>query len=262
MKLFAAVCVLLFFILASGCSQPANPALPENPAPAPGAIPAETTESTGTTQPTIPVTLPPASLETPAGTYTTIPPSQGSGPWTRFQDQFYSLEYPGSWQYNVTAIPIHQYIHSQVGCRVSTQYNLDWQLRIFAPAQGNDLFYTTVVDSDRDIWPRDQHGQVDYADIVNEILGDPTYCANTPAGAFTISGVNTVPLKGVSFEGIRVDFGKIDPLGVTLGKGSMYVVTGNHRHGVFTYYSAHGESDAWKPAADHIFNSLQLDQNF
>ena len=251
-------CTILLFIFAIGCIQPA----PVHPATVSNVTPSETPESTVTPQPAASIAQSPSETAAPEQNVT-ISPAQGSTKsWILFKDQFDSFEYPGSWQSNSSVIPIYEYLHSNAGCAVTTQYNLNWQFRMFTSPDGKDLFYSTIVDSDRDIWPRDQQRQIDYADILNEILGDPMHCANTPAGAFTISGADAVSLRGVSFTGTRVDFGKIDPLGVTLGKGSMYVITGAHRHGVFTYYSGNGKSDTWRATADQIFNSIQLDPNF
>ncbi len=263
------IAVILLMFISAGCTQPGGNAVPVSPpAPvSPAPAPATLTPVPATTVPVLP--SPSASPSSVPMNATTSPASSpvktSTVPVTayqRFQDRFYSVDYPAGWQQNETSLPVREYNHTPIGCRWSYAYNLNQDLRMFFPAGGDALFYSSIVDSDRDIWPRNEHRQIDYADLVNSILGNPDYCANTPAGAFTISGVVTVPLNGVSFEGTRVDFGKIDSLGKTLGMGSMYVVTGNHRHGVFTYYSATGESTAWKPAADYMLNTITLDPGF
>ena len=278
--LYAHLLVLFtFMVVVAGCTQPGNSPAPVLPPEYPSVSPsptipvsaAETTTGVTSVSPGATVSPPPENVTssfpeaspTISTTVSALSPPGGTG-YRRLQDPFYTVEYPASWMNNQSSIPLHEYTHYPVtGCRVATAYNLNQDLRMFYPEGGGSaLFYVSVVNSDRDIWPRDESGNIDYADIVNSILGDPTHCANTPAGSFTISGVNRVPLGGVSFDGTRVDFGKIDSLGKTMGKGSMYVVTGTRRHGVFTYYSATGESDAWRPTADYLFNLITLDPNF
>ena len=265
MKPMSALLLIVFMltIAIAGCAQSGG-----NPTPISTTVTTSTPPATTTSVPVTAVSLPSMPVNatvSPEGSVpmTSVPQQTGGAAYRQFQGRYYSVEYPASWQYNESTIPLREYTHSSIGCTVSSAYNLNQDLRMFFPVENTELFYASIVDSDRDIWPRDQNQQTDYADIVNSILGNPDYCANTPDGTFTISGVTpAVPLNGVSFDGTRVDFGKIDSLGKTLGKGSMYVITGNHRHGVFTFYAATGESDAWKPTADHMLHSITLDSGF
>jgi hypothetical protein len=174
----------------------------------------------------------------------------------------YSLEYPATWGTNVTTLPLREYLHTRYGCSVMLAYQLDQELRMYYSGDNTTIFYSSVVDTQRDIWPRDRDGHVDYADIVNSVLGNPDYCANTPMGAFTISDVTEVPLGGVSYNGVRVDFGKINATGFTVGTGTAYVVTGMNRQGVFTFYTTSRDPGVRYTVSAYMFNSLQLDSRF
>jgi hypothetical protein len=145
---------------------------------------------------------------------------------------------------------------------VSPAYNLDRDLRGYYATDGSALFYSSVVKTERDIWPRNLRGEVVYEDIINSVLGNPDSCANSPEGAFTIAGISQVPLNGVSYMGVRADFAKINATGFADGTGSAYVVTGKEHNGVFIFYRTSKGWEAPPLLADYLFGSLRMDPGF
>jgi hypothetical protein len=212
----------------------------------------------------IPVT--PLINATPAGQATPpvlLPGIPEPGGFVRFTGTEYSLEYPAAWSTNSTVLPLREYRHSWYDCSATYAYNLDQELRMYSSRDGSTLVYTEIVNTDRDIWPRTVQGRVVYEDIVNAVLGNPENCANLEGNkAFTIAGISQVPLAGVSYPGVRVDFAKINLTGFTDGTGTMYVVTGNDHRGVFSFYSTSPEAGAQADLSDYIFDSLRLDSGF
>lgn len=255
------IVLVIIVLVSAGCTQagtvtppvqtavsPVTPAttLPGTPAsPIPAASPVAVTCTT--------VTVPAATLPTSG--------QPGAG-FRLYKDNDYSLEYPSSWQTNETTIPLPEFVHTKHGCMVTSYYQTYQRLRFFNSPDGTALMYASIVDTNTDVWPRDLDGQIDYADAVNAILGDPTHCANTPEGAFTISDVTQAPVGGVSYDVTRVDFGKINSLGYADGAGTAYLVTGNHKHGVFAFYASNNSAGAWDNAATNMFNTLSLDSFF
>jgi hypothetical protein len=183
--------------------------------------------------------------------------------FVRYTGADYSLEYPAAWNTNSTLLPLWEYRHSEYDCSVTSAYNLDQELRMYYSRDGSTLFYSSVVNSGRDIWPRTVQGRIVYQDIVNAVLGNPENCANLEGNkAFTISGISQVPLTGVSYTGIQVDFARINLTGFKEGTGTMYVVTGKNHSGVFTFYSTSMDADAQARLSEYIFGSLHLDSGF
>jgi hypothetical protein len=181
----------------------------------------------------------------------------------RFTGADYSLDYPAAWSTNSTILPLREYRHSQYDCSVTFAYNLDQDLRMYYSRDGSTLFYSSVVNTERDIWPRTVQGQVVYQDIVNAVLGNPENCANLEGNkAFTIAGISRVPLPGVSYPGVRADFAKINLTGFTDGTGTVYVVTGKNHSGVFTFYSTSMDADTEAGLSQYMFDSLHLDSGF
>jgi hypothetical protein len=260
---FPVLVLVIVVILFSGCMQ-----VRSNTPLTPTVVPSMTPGSTVTVTSGFPFPLSyPVPVTTTTSGAQTIPSSlpeekPDAVVYRHFQDADYSLDYPSSWQYNETTPPLREYIHTLRGCSVKNAYQLDQKLRMFFSRDGDVLFYSSVVDSERDIWPRDLTGQIVYADVINSVLGNPDYCANTPEGAFVISGVALTSLSGVSFEATRVDFGKINRTGYPEGTGTAYIITGNHQHGVFTFYSATGSPGAGNAVAGTMFNSIRLDSGF
>jgi hypothetical protein len=128
---------------------------------------------------------------------------------------------------------------------------------------GSTLFYSSVVNTDRDIWPRTVQDQLVYQDIVNTVLGNPESCANLEGNkAFTIAGISQVPLAGVSYTGLRADFARINLTGFTEGTGTVYVVTGKNHRGVFTFYSTSMDAGAQAGLSQYMFDSLHLESGF
>jgi hypothetical protein len=205
-------------------------------------------------------TIPAADATPPA-----LPPGNAlTGSFVRFTGSDYSLDYPVEWSTNSTAVPLREYRHnSPYDCSVTIAYNLDQELRMFYSRDGRTLFLSTVVNTQRDIWPRTVQGRVVYEDIANSVLGNPENCANYPGNkAFTIAGVSQVPLEGVSYTGVQVDFARINRTGFTEGKGTMYIVTGKNHSGVFAFYSTSTDADSQVNLWQHIFDSLNLDSGF
>ena len=184
-----------------------------------------------------------------------------SNGFQRYTGAEYSLEYPGEWTAAVTRLPLNEYHHTMQGCFASPAYNLDREVRTFTAPDGRTIFSAVIVSTDRDIWPRNLHGDVVYADLVNSILGNPDACANSPEGAFTIAGISQVPLNGVSYTGVRADFASINATGFTKGTGSIWVVTGRSNRAVFLFYRS-SESTVQSGLADYLFGSLRLDPEF
>ena len=181
----------------------------------------------------------------------------------RYTGADYSLDYPAAWNTNSTLLPLREYRHSQYDCSVSSAYNLDQELRMYYSRDGSTLFYSAVVNSERDIWPRTVQGRVVYEDIVNAVLGNPENCANLEGNkAFTIAGISQVPLAGVSYPGVRADFARINLTGFTDGTGTVYVVTGKNHSGVFTFYSTSMDADTQANLSQYMFDSLHLDSGF
>jgi hypothetical protein len=260
------VLVLLLVVL-SGCAQPDKTVLQ-----APVNISANITPET--TPSPLPLPMQTAILTTSSDITTVTPlvvqstpvtlPSEpaGYGGYVHYTGADYSLDYPATWSINVTTLPLREYHHTWNGCSVTLAWQLDQELRMFYSGDNSTLFYSSVVNTQRDIWPRDLNTQIDYADIINSILGNPDYCANTPMGAFTISDVTDAPLAGVSYKAIRVDFGKINATGFTDGTGTVYIVTGKNRRGVFTFYRSSPDTGVQVTIAGYMFNSLRLDSGF
>ncbi|MGB7787152.1 hypothetical protein [Methanoregula sp.] len=259
----ALMAVTVIVLLAiSGCSQPDKTVLqtPLDITPGSTASPLQVSCQTAVIPAATGITT-----VTPYGqSYTaSFPPDQTvTGNYQHYAGTDYSLDYPATWGINVTTLPLREYHHNSDGCTVTLAYELDQELRFFYSGDNTTIFSSSVVDTQRDIWPRDQDLHVDYADIVNSILGDPDYCANTPMGAFTISDVTDVPLTGVYYKGIRVDFGKINATGFTDGTGTAYIVTGVNRRGVFIFYTSSQDPVLRYTTSGYMFNSLRLDPGF
>jgi hypothetical protein len=266
------VFVLVLALLAcSGCVQPDKTIMQ---------VPVNTgMNNTSTTVPLVipSPALPGQTLITPIPVIplaTTGPSAQATSPalpagnrepggFVRYTGTDYSLEYPAAWSTNSTLIPLREYRHSQYECSVTSAYNLDQELRMYYSRDGSTLFYSAVVNSGRDIWPRTVQGRVVYQDIVNAVLGNPENCANLEGNkAFTIASISQVPLAGVPYTGIRADFARINLTGFTEGTGSMYVVTGKNHSGVFTFYSTSMDADTQANLSNYMFDSLHLDSGF
>jgi hypothetical protein len=262
---------VLVIIVCSGCVQPNNTIAP---------VPSNTgTNSTGTP---VPLAIPSPALTGPTGiipapvtiTATTGPAVRFTPPvlpaadrepagFVRYTGADYSIDYPAAWSTNSTLLPMWEYRHSQFDCSVSSAYNLDQELRMYYSRDGSTLFYSAVVNTRRDIWPRSVGGGVVYQDIVNAVLGNPENCANLEGNkAFTIGGISQVPLAGVSYTGVRADFARINLSGFTEGTGTMYVVTGKNHSGVFTFYSTSMDADTEANLSQYMFDSLHLDSGF
>jgi hypothetical protein len=185
------------------------------------------------------------------------------GGFVRYTGADYSLDYPAAWSTNSTLLPLREYRHSQYDCSVTFAYNLDQELRMYYSRDGRTLFYSAIVNSGRDIWPRTVQGRIVYQDIVNAVLGNPENCANLEGNkAFTIAGISQVPLADVSFPGVRADFARINFTGFTDGTGTVYVVTGKNHSGVFTFYSTSMDADTQASLSQYMFDSLHLDSGF
>jgi hypothetical protein len=127
---------------------------------------------------------------------------------------------------------------------------------------GSTIFYSGIVNTDRDIWPRRGNAVV-YADIINSVIGYPEYCANYEGNeAFTINGISQVPLEGVMYTGVRADFARINATGFTVGTGTAYIVTGKSHSGVFTFYSTSMDADTQANLSEYMFDHLKLDSGF
>jgi hypothetical protein len=263
--------LVLTLLMCSGCVQPDKTMVQ---------VPVNTSmNSTGTSvPPVIPSpTLPGRTLIMPTPVIplaTTGPSAQATSPalpagnrepggFVRYTGADYSLEYPAAWSTKSTLLPLWEYRHSEYDCSVTSAYNLDQELRMYYSRDGSTLFYSAVVNSGRDIWPRTVQGRVVYQDIVNAVLGNPENCANLEGNkAFTIASISQVPLAGVPYTGIRADFARINLTGFTEGTGSMYVVTGKNHSGVFTFYSTSMDADTQANLSNYMFDSLHLDSGF
>jgi hypothetical protein len=263
-----AVVLVLALLAFAGCMQPdktieqvpVNTSV--NSTSVPASVPAQTI--TGQTDGiTTPVTLP--SATGPAGQATTpaIPAGNPeSGGFARYTGTNYSIDYPAAWSTNSTILPLREYRHLPPQCSVTFAYNLDQELRMYYSHNGSTLFYSDIVNTQQDIWPRNGD-QVVYIDIINSVLGYPAYCANYEGNeAFTIGGISQVPLAGVSYTGVRADFARINATGFTVGTGSAYIVTGKNHSGVFTFYSTSLDADAQANLSEYMFDSLKLDPDF
>lgn len=181
----------------------------------------------------------------------------------RYTGKDYSIDYPAAWSSNSTILPLREYRHSPYECSVTFAYNLDQEVHMYYSRDGSTLFYSVVVNSGRDIWPRTLAGRVVYEDILNAVLGNPKNCANYPDDeAFTIAGISQAPLAGVSYPAVRADFAKINATGFTDGRGTAYVVTGKSHSGVFIFYRTSLEDDMPANLSDYIFGSLHLNPEF
>jgi hypothetical protein len=211
----------------------------------------------------------PVSLTTTTGPAVRVTPSvlpatnREAGGFVRYTGADYSLDYPAAWNTNSSLLPLWEYRHSEYDCSVSSAYNLDQELRMYYSRDGSTLFYSAVVNSGRDIWPRTEQGRIVYLDIVNAVLGNPENCANLEGNkAFTIASISQVPLAGVSYPGVRADFARINLTGFTEGTGTMYIVTGKNHSGVFTFYSTSLDADTQANLSQYMFDSLHLDSGF
>jgi len=262
--LVPSIALVAALVLLAGCTQTGTPASPIPTAagtsvvtPAPS--PAEETPAG------VPATTAPGPSAT--GTEYQVPPSPAPVPvlpagYQLFRDADYTLEYPSSWQSNESTLPMPEFIHTLHGCMVTSYYQTSQHVRFFTSPDGSALIYASVIDTETDVWPRDLRGQIVYADIVNAFLGDPTHCANTPAGAFTISSVTQAQVPGVTYSVARADFGKINSSGFADGSGTIYVVTGNHKHGIVAFYAANSSGGVWDLAGQNMFNTLSLNTYF
>ena len=263
------VLVLVLALLAcSGCTQPDKTMVqvPVNTGMNSTSAPVFTPSSALTGQTgTIPAPVTIVATTGPAGQAT--PPAlpagnPESGVFVRYTGTDYSIDYPAAWSTNNTILPLREYRHLPPECSVTFAYNLDQELRMYYSRDGSTLFYSGIVNTDRDIWPR-SGDQVVYADIINSVLGYPEYCANYEGNeAFTINGISQVPLEGVSYTGVRADFARINATGFTVGTGTVYVVTGKNHSGVFTFYSTSMDADTQANLSEYMFNSLHLDPGF
>jgi hypothetical protein len=261
------VILLLALLAVAGCTQPektpglvtagpemnATPVLPVLSSPEPTGVP-------DTTLPVTSVTM----IRPAARTTTPLPAVQQSlsGGYTRYSGPDYSLEYPAGWSANSSTLPLYEYRHDMHGCNAAPAYDLGRELRIYSSPGSGLLFYSSIVSTDRDIWPRNFQGNVVYEDVVNSVIGTLDTCANSPGGAFTIAGISQVPLNGVSYTGIRADFAKINATGFTDGTGTAWVVTGREHRGIFLFYRASQDAGMQPSLSDYMFDSLRLDPGF
>jgi hypothetical protein len=262
--------VVLALLACSGCTQPGKPMVQVpldtgmNSTPVPVFIPSPSIPGQGgiiTSQVTI------LAVTSLAGHAPSPSPSAGNpqpGGFVRYTGPEYSIEYPAAWNSNSTILPLREYHHLDPhDCSVTFAYNLNEELRKFSVENGSTLFYSEIVTTDRDIWPRSLSGGIAYEDIVNSVLGNPESCANLEGNeAFTIAGISQVPLDGVSYTGKRVDFARINLTGFAVGKGTAYIVTGKDHRGVFTFYSTSPDTGTQASLAQSILNSLKLDSGF
>jgi hypothetical protein len=264
------VLVLVFALLVcSGCVQPdktrvgvqLNTSMNSTPLPVFIPYPTLTGQISITSVPVI--TL---ATTGPAGQATPPALSAGNhepGGFMRFTGTDYSLDYPAAWSTNSTILPLREYRHSQYDCSATFAYNLDQEIRMYYSHDGSTLFYSAIVNTQRDIWPRTVQGRVVYIDIVNAVLGNPENCANLEGNkAFTVASISQVPLAGVSYPGVRADFAKINLTGFTDGTGTVYIVTGKNHSGVFTFYSTSMDADSQANISQYMFDSLNMDSGF
>ncbi len=263
-----AVVLMLALLAFAGCMQPDKTIeqVPVNTIVNSTSVPASVPAPTVTGQAgviTTLVTLP--SVTGPAGQATTPALPAGnleSGDFARYTGTNYSIDYPAAWSTNSTILPLREYRHLPPQCSVTFAYNLDQELRMFYSHNGSTLFYSEIVNTQQDIWPR-SGDQVVYIDIINSVLGYPEYCANYEGNeAFTIGGISQVPLAGVSYTGVRADFARLNATGFTVGTGSAYIVTGKNHSGVFTFYSTSLDADAQANLSEYMFDSLKLEPDF
>jgi hypothetical protein len=260
-----ALMLVLALLAFAGCMQPAKTIeqvpvnTPVNSTSVPAFVPAPTVTGQAdiiTTPVTLPsVTVPTVQATPPAG-------NQEPGAFVRYTGTEYSIDYPAAWSTNSTILPLREYRHELYQCSVTYAYNLDQELRMYYSRDGSTLFYSGIVNSDRDIWPR-RGNAVAYDDIINSVLGYPEYCANYEGNeAFTINGISQVPLDGVMYTGVRADFARINATGFRVGTGTAYVVTGKSHSAVFTFYSTSMDADAQANLSEYMFDSLKLDPEF
>jgi hypothetical protein len=266
---FPLLILAIVLLAAAGCTQPARPPVPASVSvygndsmnitpvgvPDTSAVIADQPGNASGPKPRVVITNDEGQNATPAT------PAIAGG-FTHCTTPDYSFDYPASWRTNISTIPLREYRHSSRGCDVTFAYNLDQELRMYYSPDGSTLFYSSIVNTDRNIWPRNEHGQVAYDDIANSILGTPDFCAGTPVGTFTISGIAQVPLPEASYTGVRADFGKLNATSFTEGTGTEYIVTGKHRQGVFTFYSTSKDTAMQATLSQHMFNGLQISPDF
>lgn len=259
--------IVLALLAVAGCTQP-------------GTTQMQTPQSTSPTSTTVPVITPTTVIPVETVTVklvtsiaTTRPTAEASQPvipagplkqgdFTRYTGTEYSIDYPSLWRINRTVLPLREYHHELYDCTVTFAYNLDQELRTYTSSDGSTLFYSGIVKTDRDIWPR-QGNAIVYEDIVNSVLGYPKYCANLEGNeAFTINGISQIPLEGVLYTGVRADFARINRTGFKVGTGTAYIVTGKNHSGVFTFYSTTLDSDTQANLSQYMFDSLKLDPEF
>jgi len=264
------VLVLVLALLAcSGCMQPDKTIV-------------QVPVNTGMNNTSVPVIIPSPTLTGQTGIIpapvtilaTTGPAGQATPPalpagnsepvvFGRYTGADYSLDYPVAWSTNSTILPLREYDRTNVDCSVTFAYNLDQKLRMYYSRDGSTLFYSVIVNTGRDLWPRKVQDRMVYKDIVNSVLGNPERCANYPDNeAFTIDGISQVPLNGVTYPGVRADFSKINLTGFSDGTGTAYIVTGKNHNGVFTFYSTSMDADTQANLSEYMFESLQLDPGF
>ena len=235
---FSAVLLILAFLVAAGCMHPEKADGPVQVTPVlqePSLeVVNQTVEQHRTSEMIMLPSSTPVTTTAPlsrAATPVPLVKQPATGGYEHYTGTDYSFEYPVAWCTSVSRLPLNEYHHTMWGCSVAPAFNLDRELREYSDPDGSTFFYSSVVKTERDIWPRNPRGEVVYADIINSILGNPDSCANSPEGAFTIAGISQVPLNGVSYTGIRADFAKINATGFTDGFGKAYVVTGKeHRN--------------------------------
>jgi hypothetical protein len=261
--------VLVFALLAcAGCTQPAKTIeqvsvnTPVTSTSVPAFIPSPTVTAKAVVI-TTPVTLPSATVPTVQATSPVFPAGNlDPGSFVRYTGTEYSLDYPAAWSTNNTVLPLREYRHLPPECSVTFAYNLDQELRMYSSPDGSTVFYSGIVTTERDIWPR-SGDQVVYIDIINSVLGYPEYCANLEGNeAFTIGGISQVPLDGVFYTGVRADFARINATGFMVGTGTAYVVTGKSHRGVFTFYSTSMDADTQASLSEYMFDHLKLDPGF
>jgi hypothetical protein len=264
--IFTLLILALVLLAAAGCMQPARP-------PATASVPASENDSANSIPLIVPVLVTTvtgqpdnASGSRPLAVITSAestPPLQTNpGSFLHYTGPDYSLDYPSSWKTNVSNIPLREYRHSSSGCDVTFANNLNQEIRMYYSPDGSTIFFSSIVNTDRNIWPRNEHGQVAYDDIANSILGTPDFCAGTPVGTFPIAGIAQVPLPDASYTGVKADFGKLNSTSFTDGTGTEYVVTGKHRQGVFTFYSTSKNPETLATISQYMFNSLQIRPDF
>ena len=193
------IALVIIVLVSAGCTQAGTVAPPVQTTVSP-VTPATTLPGTPASPILVASPVAVTCTTAPAPVTTIQTPGQPGAGFRWYKDNDYSLEYPSSWQTNETTIPLPEFVHTKHGCMVTSYYQTYQRLRFFNSPDGTALMYASIVDTNTDVWPRDLDGQIDYADVVNAILGDPTHCANTPEGAFTISDVTQAPVGGVSYD--------------------------------------------------------------